>query len=344
MSFRKVFLILAFLGIGLTDVHADQESKPRCRIVAKGDAYEISSDDGKLAWSVKPKSVSPYLQIVDDLHPDAGVIALGPDCRWVALAGGADYHYVWLLSQNGKKKSFKTVGTPETLTFNTRGDRLAFGTGAGHFYLADPHGRLLWRQQSFGIFTQLQYIDNDKLIMAAFNGGGALFADKGRALWRSGNMDVNLTGVESNIEASPDYRWFRIETSYFRGATGYEWILVSKTGKERWREKYWTYSSDEIPNLKNAKPLGANEKSNGFYTEHWVNNKLAERVAWYQCVDDSGPEPEGEEVFQKMMQSVNKIAGTNKNDLGGSGCPHILYRSNKLKEPPAEFFQFGSQS
>jgi len=322
----KLLTCILYSTCPITNAESTDINKSQCTVSISDGSYIINNQKDRTSWSIKPESISPYLKLNNNLDS----INVTADCSWAAIKGDTDYRYVWLISQSGNKTAFKTIGTPRALTFNSRGDRLAFGTSAGHFYIADLSGNLIRHEGSFGIFMQIEYIDQDRLILAAVNGGGILFDDNAKIIWRTGNMDVNYMGVESKLQANSDYQWFRLQ-NYFYHEGGYEWILLSKTGQEHWRETYRVVNSD---NITNDIPLKDEEKSADVYIEHLVNSKLNERIAIQACTEHE----KGDAVIQQVNDAIYKIS-SERLQIDLQGCGHVLYRSEEQKAPK-EFFEF----
>ena len=75
----------------------------------------------------------------------ANVLAVSPRCDMVAIGGDTDYRYVWIARRRGGSAFFKTLGTPMTVVFSTRGDVVAARTGSLYLnsYLATTDGRVV---------------------------------------------------------------------------------------------------------------------------------------------------------------------------------------------------------
>ncbi len=181
--------------------------------------------------------------------------------------------------------------------------------------------------------------------MAAFNGGGALLDNNGVVEWSKGNMDINLTGVESDIKSSQNNQWFLIENHVYRGIEGIEWTLMSKSGEEVWHEGYWDTSA--AANLNKDLPLNSDDEFDGIYTEHIVNHKLVERIEWSACINDSNSNSDGNDEFQStinLMRKIDEFSNVILDTMYGStlalGCPHVSYKSTELKKAPDQLFMF----
>ncbi|MDB5970777.1 MAG: hypothetical protein JWQ90_3227 [Hydrocarboniphaga sp.] len=196
-----------------------------CFAVVTREGVAVLDPTGQPRWS-KPH-VNRWLAT------EVGAVAASPGCRWVALAGGSGYRYVWFLNQRGMAYSHApvSVGSTTALAVNHRGDTLAVGTAAGHLFLMDPKGSMLKDIRFSERLDGLVYSPDDTMLLAS---GGLLTAGllsaQGVPLWTR-ELGAWITITPNNV-----WTRFLVVGMPGHGSDVGSLELVTREGKTLWEK------------------------------------------------------------------------------------------------------------
>ena len=332
---------LAGLLGGQAEVSFAEPAAVSCRVEPVGQNLQISDAQGQALWSVNPHAVSAYLSNANYLNGFLPV-QLAPNCEWLVLTGGAAYPHVWLINRNGKKAEIHTDAEPERMVISPQSDRVFMTTPSGEFYLADANGGVL-KQDKAAAYTQVEYLEDGGLIIAAFNGGATLLTKQGAVVWRNGPADNQHFPGASSLKASADGKWFMIDTEIWQGSAAWEKTLVSRFGKEIWREQYRLVAGEQCDA---SVPLAAAAPADSLYIEHFINRELSHRFGW-RCEADKPAVPiaPGDGLIDLMAKAM-QATGFNQEQIesltaeASNVCARILYHAVKIPSPPPQLALF----
>ena len=201
----------------------------------------LTTSSGKVIWRRPKTAVNRWLT-----GYEIGAAA-APGGRRYAVSGTTGFRNVLLLNGRGRELAYlSTRGTPQTVTFDHRGTRLATGTASGYVYVVDlpsaGPGSLTYppafekgavHTLSVGRFVSgLEFSPDDRyLVTTGSEGSVALMDQSGKVLWRRKTDFARLT-------PSRDWQRFVLCDVPSRGPFYGSVTMLTRSGQELWDAYY----------------------------------------------------------------------------------------------------------
>jgi hypothetical protein len=201
----------------------------------------LTTSSGKVVWRRPKTAVNRWLT-----GYEIGAAA-APSGRRFAVSGTSGFRNVLLLNGSGRELAYlSTRGTPQTVTFDHRGKRLAAGTASGYVYVVDlpsaGPGSLTY-PPAFdkgavhtvslgGIVSGLEFSPDDRyLTTTGSDGSVALMDQSGKVLWRHKADFARLT-------PSRDWQRFVLCDVPSHGPFYGSVTMLTRSGQELWGADY----------------------------------------------------------------------------------------------------------
>jgi hypothetical protein len=115
-------------------VSTSVSSSGRCVAIATVEEVRVVSAEGRDLWRWEYRATNRFVSV--------NRVAISPSCRFIVTVGDPSYRYMWIVHQDGRRRSTGTRATPIGIAISHDGALIALGTGANEVRIYTADGAL----------------------------------------------------------------------------------------------------------------------------------------------------------------------------------------------------------